>query len=69
MFDTSKGALSIDAAASVLGKSMEETRRMMYKGDLQGILAHNGKWWILQESVERYLGYPINICITPSEVE
>ncbi len=64
MFDTNKGALSLDAAASIINESIETTRRMVFEGQLQGILAHDGRWWVLQESIEQYLGYPITIHLT-----
>lgn len=61
MFDRNKGALSLPVAAATIGESVDNARELMYGGFLQGFLTYDGKWWILQESIERWLGYTLNI--------
>jgi len=58
-----KGAVSMDAAAAILGESVMNIKKMVFEGDLQGVLALDGKWWVLQESVEKILGREINIVL------
>lgn len=61
MFDTSKGALSLSAAAAAIEESVEDTKKLMYAGQLQGIISHKGHWWVLVQSIEDWLGHPLNV--------
>jgi hypothetical protein len=68
MFNINKGALKLHVAAAILNESIEDTREMMYRGDLQGLLDKDGDWWVLQESIEKMLGVELNI-VRAGEVE
>jgi len=67
MFDTSKGALSLSAAAAAIGESVAETKELVFEGDLQGLIANDGRWWVLIDSIENWIGHPLNICVTKEE--
>lgn len=55
--------VTMGTAASLIGKSIEETRRMVFEGQLQGFLpfAANKSWHVFLPSIERLVRHPINL--------
>lgn len=55
--------LSVGVAAAIVKKSVEETLELVYRGELQGMHSFDPStsWMVTVNSIERYLGYALNI--------